>query len=160
MIADVAEQSRAAMARLRSMAAALRSGDLPAPRPVAETVDGLVGLYTRAGLAVHGSWASAAGSSVDAVTVRLVVQEALTNVLRHAGSVDVDLSVTESDGAWMVRVGNPAPRHEVAGEGEHRGGLGLMGLRERVAAVGGTLTYGLAAGRFELTAVVPGGSGA
>jgi Signal transduction histidine kinase len=156
MIAEVAEQSRAAMARLRSLAAALRSGDLPSPHPVAPTVDALVELYGRAGLAVHGSWVSAAGEQRAPVTVRLVVQEALTNVLRHAGSVDVDLSVEEVDGAWRVRVGNPVrepARH--LDSADHRGGLGLVGLGERVTALGGTLTYGRRDGRFELTAVVP-----
>lgn len=153
MIAEVADQSRAAMARLRTMAAALRSGDLPTPRPVADSVDDLVDLYRRAGLTVHGSWVSAAGSDPGAVTVRLVVQEALTNVLRHAGPVTAELSVTKQDGAWAVRVSNPAP----AQQDSQRGGLGLVGLRERVTAAGGTLTYGREGDRFELAALVPGG---
>lgn len=155
MVAEVAEQSRAAMSRLRTMAAALRAGDLPAPQPVAETVDGLVDLYRRAGLAVHGSWAPAAGEQPAAVLVRLVVQEALTNVLSHAGSVDVDLSVTEQAGAWEVWISNAAGNRAGAGEGGHRGGLGLMGLRERVAAAGGTLTYGHVEDRFEVRATIP-----
>jgi signal transduction histidine kinase len=155
MIADVAEQSRTAMSQLRTLAAALRSGDLPAPQPVAETVDGLVDLYTRAGLSVHGEWVSAAGPQPAAVAVRLVVQEALTNALRHAPSVSVDLSVTEQDGAWAVRVSNPAPPHADPGQAGRRSGLGLVGLRERVTATGGTLAYGHEGDRFELTAVVP-----
>jgi len=153
MIAEVAEQSRAAMSRLRSIAAALRAGDLPSPHPVAPTVDALVELYRRAGLVVHGSWVSAAGDQPGPVAVRLVVQEALTNVLRHVGTVDVDLSVAEADGAWRVRVANPV--REAGAVADHRGGLGLVGLRERVTAVGGTLAYGRRDGRFELTAVVP-----
>jgi signal transduction histidine kinase len=153
MIAEVAEQSRAAMARLRSLAAALRSGDLPSPHPVAPTVDGLVELYRRAGLGVRGSWVSAAGDEPGPVAVRLVVQEALTNVLRHAGPVDVELAVDEVDGAWRVRVDNPV--RERAAVAEHRGGLGLVGLGERVTAVGGTLEYGRRGDRFEVMAVVP-----
>ena len=157
MIVDVAEQSRAAMSRLRTMAAALRSGDLPAPRPVAETVDGLVDLYTRAGLAVRGSWVGVGGEQAPAIAVRLVVQEALTNALRYGGSVEVDLSIDERDGAWVCNVSNAVPARNGADEAGHRGGLGLVGLRERVTATGGTLTYGHRGDRFELAALVPTG---
>lgn len=95
------------------------------------------------------------GPQPAAVAVRLVVQEALTNALRHAPSVSVDLSVTEQDGAWAVRVSNPAPPHADPGQAGRRSGLGLVGLRERVTATGGTLAYGHEGDRFELTAVVP-----
>lgn len=74
-------------------------------------------------------------------TVYRVVREALTNVAQHAphaGSVTV--SVEEGSGSVTVEVSDDAPA--VAPRPGQRGGYGLIGMRERVEALGGTLGAG------------------
>ncbi|MBB2914952.1 signal transduction histidine kinase [Streptosporangium becharense] len=74
------------------------------------------------------------------VSAYRVVQEALTNVLKHAGPTDVRIVVRRNETRLTVTVGNgpPAPAHApLAGSG-----LGLIGMRERVALFGGTLRAG------------------
>ncbi|GIJ46084.1 hypothetical protein Val02_29700 [Virgisporangium aliadipatigenens] len=82
-----------------------------------------------------------------------VVQESLTNVIRHAGSVDTRVCLEFAPGALTVRVANAPGRTGVPGSG---GGLGLVGMRERVELVGGTLAAGPGAdGGFEVRATFP-----
>jgi signal transduction histidine kinase len=69
-----------------------------------------------------------------------IVQEALTNVVKHAGgtTVDVDLRCRAGGLAVTVENGPPASRHQqIAGSG-----MGLLGMRERVAVFGGSLCAG------------------
>jgi signal transduction histidine kinase len=93
----------------------------------------------------------------DSATVAYrIVVEALTNVRRHAPTATrVDVSVTGDACGVEVRVrdhtaGAP-PEQRRAG----RGGRGLSGLREQVAAGGGTLTAGPCEGGWEVVAVIP-----
>ncbi len=74
-------------------------------------------------------------------TVYRIVREALTNVLRHApqaGSVSV--TVGQSPGEVTVEVVDDAP--PALAPPPHRGGYGLVGMRERVESLGGTLSAG------------------
>jgi signal transduction histidine kinase len=164
MMGDVAAESRVAMAHLRSVAAALRAGEVSVPRPAATSVDALVSLYRRAGLDVRGSWdvgqgdgdGEGAEDEDGTVLVRLVVQEALTNVLRHAGRVAVDLSVCQRAGATVVEVTNPLPEPPPRGGGGPAGsGFGLVGLGERVEQAGGALEFGPDGGSFRVRAMLP-----
>ena len=80
------------------------------------------------------------------VSAYRIVQEALTNVLKHAGPARAEVSVGCADRAVTIEVtddgpGNPAPP-VVEGEGEVGGGRGLAGMRERVAVFGGDLRAG------------------
>lgn len=90
------------------------------------------------------------------LVVYRVLQEALTNVRRHAGPVrDVEVVVDAEPGGLVVRVTDDG-RGAAAGEGRPGGGLGLVGMRERVRAAGGTLTTGpRGGGGFEVVARVP-----
>ncbi|MGI5203619.1 sensor histidine kinase [Spirillospora sp. CA-108201] len=74
-------------------------------------------------------------------TVYRVAREALTNVLRHApGARSVTVTVEQGPEGVTVEVAGPAPaappRHS------HRGGYGLVGMRERVESLGGSLRAG------------------
>jgi signal transduction histidine kinase len=74
---------------------------------------------------------------VQAASYR-IVQEALTNVLRHASATVARVSVTREDGALRVEV-----RDDGVGVGAPGGsGNGLRGMRERAAALQGTLESG------------------
>ena len=81
-----------------------------------------------------------------------IVQEALTNVVRHAHANAVSVTVTREDGTLLIEVrddGRGAPTPPASG-------LGLAGMRERVALVGGTVTAGPAAGGgFRVSARLP-----
>ncbi|MFJ9154856.1 sensor histidine kinase [Streptomyces sp. NPDC102270] len=76
-------------------------------------------------------------------SVHRVVQEALTNVRRHAHGADVVVRLElDSQGRLRVEARNAAPQTRVTGPIGGRGGFGLVGLRERVEAVEGSLTSG------------------
>ena len=72
-----------------------------------------------------------------------IIQESLTNVLKHAGPVPVTVSVTRADGAVEIEILNEPG----AGEGPtfaaaESGGRGLIGIQERAAILGGSVEVG------------------
>jgi len=87
-----------------------------------------------------------------------VVQESLTNVLRHAGPTVADVRVLPADDDVLVQVGD---RGRGAAGGAAADGRGLAGLRHRVEAVGGRFTAGpRTGGGFQVSARLPiGGAG-
>ncbi|KKD03667.1 sensor histidine kinase [Streptomyces sp. WM6386] len=160
-LAHVREASRSALNELRATVGLLRqSGDPEAPTepaPGLDRLDELVGTFRSAGQ--HVEVARADGdtklpAAVDLAAYR-VIQEALTNVQKHAGTeAKAEVSV--------VRVG---PNIEItvldngAGEDDEPadgGGHGLLGMRERVTALRGTLTTGPRyGGGFRVHAILP-----
>lgn len=86
-----------------------------------------------------------------------IVQEALTNVVKHAGGTDVNVYLRRDAHHLIVSVDNgpPAPSHRpVSGSG-----MGLLGMRERIAVFGGTLRAGQGDdGRWMVTATLPTGA--
>ncbi|MFI6655302.1 sensor histidine kinase [Streptomyces sp. NPDC050523] len=88
-----------------------------------------------------------------------IAQEALTNAARHAAGGDVRVELAFDDASTTLRVRNtPATREVTAGVGS---GMGLIGMRERVALLGGTLTAGPLTegpdrGGWQVEAVIPG----
>lgn len=94
--------------------------------------------------------------SVDgavSLTLRRIVQEALTNVLRHAGPVPATVRV-RADGPWVrLEVGNGRGGTGLAAG--PAGGAGLRGMRERAEALGGRLEAGAEGDRFVVRATVP-----
>ena len=91
-------------------------------------------------------------SEVDAVVYR-VVQESLTNVLRHAGKTTAEVRVQHEADELLVLV---ADRGRWPAGAAVRDGRGLSGMRARVESVGGTLATGARdAGGFEVVARIP-----
>ncbi len=162
----VVEQSaRTAVEELRRMLGTLRAdGDLGDDHRAAPSTEGLarIGeLADSARTAGHPTEYVVVGSTravpptVSAVAYR-IAQEAVTNVLKHAGpSARADVRVRYLDGGVEVEVtddghGDRAPRN-TAGSG-----LGHVGMRERVAAVGGRIEIGpRARGGFLVRAWLP-----
>ncbi|MPY63748.1 sensor histidine kinase [Streptomyces spongiae] len=163
-LAHVREASRSALNELRATVGLLRqSGDPEAPTepaPGLNRLDELAGTFRNAGLPVEVARAdhgTALPAAVDLAAYR-VIQEALTNVRKHAGpEAKAEVSV--------VRVG---PNIEVTvldnGSGEPTGqeahddggGHGLLGMRERVTALGGSCTAGPRyGGGFRVHAILP-----
>jgi signal transduction histidine kinase len=87
-----------------------------------------------------------------------IVQEALTNVHKHAGAVPTTVRVAWSDGSLELEVRDEGPGVNCNGSSD--GGHGLIGMRERVRLLGGELHTGPAAGGgFEVRAVLPHNAG-
>jgi signal transduction histidine kinase len=158
----IAETSREALTQTRSMLGLLREGGAdPAGVPV-PSIDDLpamvVGLL-RTGLEVSLTVAGVPRRLEPEVelTIYRVVQESLTNVLKHSGATSAQVVVTYGDDGVDVEVrdpgrgGRPRPVVPVAS-----GGHGLVGLRERTRLLGGALDYGASddAG-FVVTAHLP-----
>ncbi len=88
------------------------------------------------------------------LTAYRIVQEALTNARRHAPGAAADVELDYTAEALLVRVrdNGPGPPYDQ----DRTGGHGLMGMRERAATVGGTLTVGRSpGGGFLVEAVLP-----
>ncbi|WP_380161968.1 sensor histidine kinase [Kineococcus sp. R86509] len=84
-----------------------------------------------------------------------IVQEALTNAAKHAPATGVEVDLTWSARALEVRVSNDTTAAEATG---HRGvgtGHGLIGMRERATAAGGSLDIDRDQGTFRITAHLP-----
>jgi signal transduction histidine kinase len=152
-MADVAETARTALVELRRLLGVLRSEREFAPQPGLEAIDELVETVRRAGIDVRLS-RSGTARPVDAVaglTAYRVVQEALTNVLKHAGPCATDVEVEVGEDALTVTVVDDG-----CGPGSMNGGHGLVGMRERVGVLGGTLDAGAGPrGGFSVRARLP-----
>ncbi|MFI0190348.1 sensor histidine kinase [Streptomyces sp. NPDC017082] len=160
-LAHVREASRSALEELRATVGLLRqSGDPEAPTEPAPGLSRLADLaatFRSAGLPVEVAGAGQGGelpAAVDLAAYR-IVQEALTNVQKHAGpGARAEVSVVRVGPALEVTVlddGSGTPGVPEAG-----GGHGLLGMRERVGALGGTLTTGTRyGGGFRVHAILP-----
>jgi signal transduction histidine kinase len=149
--------SRESLDGLRSELAQLRAGagDAPERRPLPGPADlELLVQRVRDGgvdvrLEVTGPVAELP-TQVGAAAYR-IVQESLTNVLRHAGTDAASVVVRASDTALEVEVTDRG-----SGGSPGAGGSGISGMRERAVALGGTLDAGpVAAGGFQVRAVLP-----
>jgi signal transduction histidine kinase len=158
---DIRRQSRDAMAELRATLGVLREGATEAPRapaPGLAQLDGLVEMAGGAGVQVEVTVTGEARplpSAVDLTAYR-IVQESLTNVIRHAPDSGAHVRVHFDDEALIVRV-----EDDGHGTGNGTAGYGLVGMRERVAAMGGTLEAGPVPGAgYRVRATLPTGRAA
>lgn len=162
-LAAIEESGRSALDDLRRMLGVLRTPSDDAFGGSLSPVPGLVDL-DRLTQAHRETWGpvelrvdTGAGSAPESVrlTVFRIIQEALTNVRKHAPRAAVRVDVREVNGDVTVEVDNdPSP----AGEGvpmATAGGFGLVGMRERVGLFGGRLETGpTPGGGFRVTAVL------
>jgi signal transduction histidine kinase len=125
------------------------------PTPGYEGLQSLIERATSAGLAVHyEDDVSPPPPPATGRAVYRVVQEALTNVTKHAPGATVQVRLSKQDGHVHVAVVNGPPTAPVPAKDQ--GGHGLHGLRERVTSVGGTLTTTARAdGSFAVHAKLP-----
>jgi len=166
----IRESSRESLAALRAELGRLATvPGTAAPRAVQsglEDLPALVGRVRAGGLDVElrvEDAAEAAGDEVGAAAY-LVVQEALTNVLRHSGATSARVGVSLESGSLVVTVVDDGDgvRHGVRHGGGHGGGvtegLGIGSMRSRVERLGGTLRVGPGPHGFEVRAEIPMGT--
>jgi signal transduction histidine kinase len=154
----ISRTSKEALDELKVTLAVLRHGDGRAPAPGLAQLPDLRERLAHAGLPVTLDVSGDAAGTPVPVAVDLaayrVVQESLTNVLRHAGTATASVVVSHSPSALAVTVTDTGRGGVVAGEG-----TGLAGMRERVTALGGSFAAGpRAGGGFEVRASLPLGS--
>jgi signal transduction histidine kinase len=151
---NVAETARTALGELRRVLGVLRSDAALAPQPDLTSVDDLVTSVRQAGLAVDVRTEGAARpvTGVVGLAAYRVVQEALTNVLRHAAARRAEVALAYGDDDLVVTVSDDG-RGPAGGAA---GGHGLAGMRERVTVLGGSLDVGpRAGGGFAVRARLP-----
>lgn len=162
-LASIEETSRDGLFELRGMLTALRSDDTGADDPL-EPAPGLAGLATltanarTAGIAVTvevNGTTRRLPSGVDLSAYR-IVQEALTNVVKHAAPADATVVLDYRPDTLSIAVTDNGRRKPA-----HRAGHGLVGMRERAALFGGRLTAGPLdppGTGFRVTALLPTGT--
>ena len=156
----ISTTSRGTLAEIRRLLGALRSADDAGyePAPGLAEVDGLVKDLAAAGLEVTLRVDGTRGDlppGVDLTAFR-IVQEALTNVLKHAGPARACVTIGYEPGALRLEIADDG--RGVDGR-PSEGGHGLIGMRERVAVYAGSLDAGPAAGGgFRVLARLPYGS--
>jgi signal transduction histidine kinase len=158
---ELAKSGREALAELRRMLGILRSDAddvLTAPQPGLDRIDDLLATVRSAGVAVDLTVEGEPRplpAAVDLAAYR-VAQEALTNVVKHAGVDGARLTIAYRDGEVAVAVEDDGPGAGSSGSADSAAGMGLTGLRERVALLGGTLSAGpQPLGGFRLEAELP-----
>ncbi|GMA41741.1 sensor histidine kinase [Mobilicoccus caccae] len=154
----VRDTGREAMTQMRSMLSVLRSDDDAdlGPQPGLADLDALVDEARAAGSPVRVNVAGDAGDlpAGTQLTIYRIVQESLTNVRKHAGDVDdVEVAITYGENEIEARVsddgrGDPVPTADGPGHG-------LLGMRERVTALEGTLHTGPTGDGYQVRAVLP-----
>jgi len=157
---DAAAQLRtsaaAATERLREIIGVLREDAAPV-EPVQGDLGELIARARASGLHIESTVDAAEAPPMVARAAYRVVQEALTNVAKHAPGAAVTVRVASTGARTDVSVVNaPPPAGPLPGAAS--GQVGLIGLRERVRLVGGTLRAGPEAGGFAVTATLPHGA--
>lgn len=160
-LAAIEESGRTALTELRGMLGVLRDGadETLAPLPGLPALAALVDGVREAGLPVemtcHPPGALTderlAGSSAGLAAYR-IVQEALTNVMRHEGLVRTRIDLELTGVQLCLTVANLSSSTTAASRSE---GRGLVGMRERAVALGGTFSAALRDGQFVVSAGLP-----
>ncbi|MGW6204149.1 sensor histidine kinase [Streptomyces sp. NPDC055089] len=158
---------RQALAEMRRLLGVLRTGDAPetgeyVPQPDVEQIEDLIEKVRAAGLAVDFRVEGTPRSLPSGVelTAYRIVQEALTNTRKHGGpnaGASVRLVYFDDGLGLLVEDDGRGAAHELYEDGGADGaGHGMIGMRERVGMVGGTLDAGpRPGGGFRISALLP-----
>ncbi|MFI1503892.1 sensor histidine kinase [Streptomyces sp. NPDC020597] len=152
----IRENSVEGLAEMRRLIGILRDDGGDCEPAVAPTLEGLRSL-------VDGARANGLDVTLDAdhgevptpvgLAAYRIVQESLTNALKHACPGRVTVGLVQRDGALDLRVGSPFGRRD--GPRAPGSGAGLVGMRERAALLGGTFAAGPQGSRWTVHAVLP-----
>lgn len=162
-VAEIEHTGRLAMADMRNLLGVLRDGGVDgegSPRAPAPSLDNVRDLVTRVGqsglpttLVVHG--VPLAVSPGVALAAYRIVQEALTNCLKHSGATAASVDLTYLPNEIQIRVTDDGAGSRGSSV-EPSAGQGLAGMHERVAAYSGELMIGdRPEGGFRVLATLP-----
>ncbi|RZS37611.1 signal transduction histidine kinase [Herbihabitans rhizosphaerae] len=152
----ISRTSSEALDELRTTLALVRrpEGEARAATPSLRRLDELRQRMDKAGVTIRLDTTGTEEPLPDAADMAgyRVVQESLTNVLRHSDAKVATVRIGYEPEAVTITVSNPAPGARAGRDG----GLGIPGMRDRVASVGGTFFAGPTEdGRFEVHAMLP-----
>ena len=164
-LSTIRSAARAVLGEIGDLLQILRSADEdpdrePAPQPGLERLDELIEQFARTGLTVNvrteGDTSEVTGAA-NLVAYR-VIQEGLTNAHKHGAENRAHVLISITPDSATIVVTNPVdaslPAQRASGEG-HGGGHGLLGLRERVASVRGSVATGPTPGGYRLATTLP-----
>jgi signal transduction histidine kinase len=158
VLGSIEQVGRGALTEMRRMVSMLRQ-DQPedlAPQPRLTDVPELVHQMQAAGLSVSLAVRGEPRELSDGLELSAyrIVQEALTNVLKHAGSTDTRVEIDYQTDSLELVVRDAGPQAPLIATSS--GGHGLAGMRERVSLYGGTLEAGGdASGGFRVRVLLP-----
>jgi signal transduction histidine kinase len=152
---------RDALVEMRRVIGVLRRGDAELSGAVSPTLgelESLIGRARSAGLTVNvqvRGRSREVAPDVDVVAFR-VVQEALTNAIKHAGPVEAQVVISYGEQALELEISDSGPAAAAPPVPGGGGGHGLAGMQERLALYGGRLLAGpMLGGGFQVRASIP-----
>ncbi|WP_326588886.1 sensor histidine kinase [Streptomyces sp. NBC_01294] len=155
----IRENAVAALTELRRVLGVVRSADYEAPdapQPTLASLDGLLANVREAGLHVEKTVTGAVRELPQGVELSAyrIIQEALSNTLRHAPGAAAGVEVSYVLGGLGIRIVNEAATGDA--RPSPGAGHGITGMRERVAMLEGEMTAGrTAAGGYEVSVFIP-----
>jgi signal transduction histidine kinase len=158
-LASIKETSKSALDEVRSVLGVLRAegtGDEDAPLVPESDLSRLE--WLAAAVSTQGVEVTVAGNPVNVpqatqLAMFRIVQESLTNIVRHAKATTAEVTLAEKRGFYEVTITDNGTAPAPSGETE---GRGLMGMRERADLLGGTLEAGpVPGGGFRVAARIP-----
>ncbi|MFC9678520.1 sensor histidine kinase [Streptomyces sp. NPDC056948] len=150
----IEETGRAALEDLERVLGILRESEKPvSSRPTLVDADRLLESARASGAKVDAEVTGPVDTVPGPVSREgyRILQEALTNVLRHAGAVPVEVRVRAGDDTLVLAIRNPLPE-PIPGPGR---GSGLRGIRERAALLGGRARTGPDEGDWQVHVELP-----
>ncbi|WP_069167840.1 sensor histidine kinase [Nocardia altamirensis] len=150
-LAAISRTSSQALDELRATLAVVRGGTELAPNPGLARLDELRQRMAQAGVTVTVRTRGAAvlPAEVDLTGYR-IVQESLTNVLRHSGAGQATVDIAYEQDQVRIEITNPTVAVPNTVEGS-----GIRGMRDRVHGLGGQFCAGVTDQRFEVRARLP-----
>ncbi|MFJ6937491.1 sensor histidine kinase [Streptomyces sp. NPDC101132] len=155
----IRENAVAALTELRRVLGVVRSADYEAPeapQPTLASLDGLLANVREAGLTVDKTVTGAVRELPQGVELSAyrIIQEALSNTLRHAPGARAGVEIGYVLGGLGLRIVNDAPTGDV--RPSPGAGHGITGMQERVAMLEGEMTAGSTAdGGYEVAVFIP-----
>ncbi|MER5935039.1 histidine kinase [Streptomyces sp. NPDC002054] len=155
----IRENAVAALTELRRVLGVVRSADYEAPeapQPTLAVLDGLLANVREAGLSVEKTVTGSVRELPQGVELSAyrIIQEALSNTLRHAPGARAGVEVSYVLGGLGLRIVNDPPSGDVRSSSGT--GHGITGMRERVAMLEGEMTAGeTAEGGYEVAVFIP-----
>jgi signal transduction histidine kinase len=163
-LASIKETSKSALDEVRSVLGVLRAdggadGEAPlVPESDLSRLDWLAASVSTQGIEVSVAGHPTHVPQATQLAIFRIVQESLTNIVRHAQATTAQVELGQSGGFYTVSVTDNGTAQAPSGETE---GRGLLGMRERAELLGGTLDAGpVTGGGFRVTARIPVRAGA